>query len=43
MGDGSGNVILLRRVLVPGDVLTVVQQLGDCTSLTAYRIGVREK
>ncbi|MCP3059811.1 hypothetical protein LXT21_13585 [Myxococcus sp. K38C18041901] len=43
IGDGSGNVILLSRVLVPRDLLTVVQQVGECTSAKGYRIGVREK
>ncbi|NTX53512.1 hypothetical protein [Myxococcus sp. CA039A] len=41
IGDGSGNVILLSRDLVATDILTVVQQVGKCTSGTAYRISVR--
>ena len=43
IGDGSGNVIVLGRNLVVGDVLTVVQQIGECTSKTGYRISVRAK
>lgn len=40
IGDGSGNQIGLTRALVAGDVLTVVQQLGECTSAKAYQTGV---
>jgi len=38
LGDGSGTVITLNRTLTGVDILTVVQQLGDCTSSTGYRI-----
>jgi len=41
LGDGSGTVILLKRVLTGADTLTVIQQLGDCVSRTDYRISVR--
>ena len=41
IGDGSGSVIVLSRNLVIGDVLTVIQQVGECTSKTGYRIAVR--
>jgi hypothetical protein len=38
IGDGSGNEVGLTRPIQPGDVLTVVQRLGDCVSREAYRI-----
>lgn len=41
LGDGSGTVILLRRTLTGTDILTVVQQLGECTGRSGYRVGVR--
>jgi hypothetical protein len=41
IGDGSGSIITLSRVLTSSDVLTVVQQVGECTSKRAYRISVR--
>ena len=41
IGDGSGTIIILTRVLTGADVLTVVQQVGDCTSKTGYRVSVR--
>jgi hypothetical protein len=41
LGDGSGTVIILRRALTGTDVLTVIQQLGDCVSRTGYRVYVR--
>ncbi|MEJ2618808.1 MAG: hypothetical protein P8163_00830 [Candidatus Thiodiazotropha sp.] len=40
IGDGSGSPIGLIRPLVVGDVLTVIQKVGDCTSSTAYQISV---
>ncbi len=41
LGDGSGTVIMLRRALTGTDILMVVQQLGQCTSSTGYRVNVR--
>jgi len=41
LGDGSGTVIMLRRALTGTDILTVVQQLGQCTRRTGYRVNVR--
>lgn len=38
IADGSGNEVGLTRPIQPGDVLTVVQRLGDCVSREAYRI-----
>jgi len=38
IADGSGNEVGLIRPVQPGDVLTVVQRLGDCVSREAYRI-----
>jgi hypothetical protein len=40
IGDGSGAVIALTRSLAGGDVLTVRQQLGSCTSAEAYQVEV---
>jgi hypothetical protein len=40
LGCGSGSTINLSRPLVCGDILTVVQQIGACTSATGYRITV---
>ena len=41
IGDGSGSIITLSRNLTASDVLTVVQQVGECTSQRAYRISVK--
>jgi len=41
IGDGSGSVILLSRPLVVGDMLTVVQQVGECTGLRGHRMIVQ--
>ena len=41
LGDGSGTVIMLRRSITGTDIITVVQQVGECTSSTGYRISVR--
>lgn len=41
IGDGSGSVIMLTRALTGADTITVVQQLGDCTSSTGYRVSAR--
>lgn len=41
LGDGSGTVIVLRRAITGADILTVVQQVGECTSATGYRVSVR--
>lgn len=38
IGDGAGSPIGLTRALVVGDVLTVIQKLGQCTSGSAYQI-----
>jgi hypothetical protein len=38
IGDGSGSLIRLSRAVVPGDILTVLQQVGKCTSSTAYQV-----
>jgi hypothetical protein len=40
IGDGSGSPIRLRRTLQPRDVLTVLQQIGECTSRTGYQVTV---
>jgi hypothetical protein len=41
IGDGSGTIIVLSRVITGTDTLTVVQQVGECTSKTGYRVSVR--
>jgi hypothetical protein len=38
IADGSGNEVGLTRPIKAGDVLTVVQRLGECVSREAYRI-----
>lgn len=40
IGDGSGDQIQLTRAILPGDILHVIQKLGECTSDTAFRTGV---
>ena len=40
IGDSSGSVIALSRTLVAGDVLTVVQKVGECISANGYRVTV---
>ncbi|MFK7892833.1 MAG: hypothetical protein AB8B63_18615, partial [Granulosicoccus sp.] len=40
IGDSSGAEIALSRALVPGDMLTVVQKVGDCISSNGYRVTV---
>jgi hypothetical protein len=40
IGDGSGVIVGLTRPIVLGDVLTVIQMLGRCTSASAYQTGV---
>ncbi len=40
IGDGSGSPIGLTRALKQGDVLTVVQKLGECVSKNAFQISV---
>lgn len=40
LGDGSGSVIWLTRALTSSDTLTVVQQVGKCTSRQGYRVKV---
>jgi hypothetical protein len=41
IGDGSGTVIVLTRAITGTDTLTVVQQVGKCTSKTGYRVSGR--
>jgi hypothetical protein len=41
IGDGSGTVIILTRALTGADTITVVQQIGECTSKTGYRVSAR--
>ena len=41
LGDGSGTVIMLKRAIIVVDVITAVQQLGECTSRTGVRVSVR--
>ena len=41
IGDGSGTVIWLKRKITGTDVLTVIQQVGECTSKTGYRVSAR--
>jgi hypothetical protein len=41
LGDGSGTVIVLKRAVTGADTITVVQQLGECTGKTGYRISAR--
>jgi hypothetical protein len=38
LGDGSGTIIRLDRAITSSDTLTVVQQVGSCTSSEGYRI-----
>jgi len=40
IGDGSGAIVGLTRPIVLGDLLTVVQRLGQCVSSSAYQTGV---
>jgi hypothetical protein len=40
IGDGSGTVIVLSRAVVAGDVLTAIQQIGECTSRGGYQVRV---
>jgi hypothetical protein len=40
IGDGSGAKVGLTRAIVLGDILTVIQKLGRCTSSSAYQTGV---
>lgn len=40
IGDGSGTFIVLTRAVVPGDQLTAVQQIGECTSFRGYQVTV---
>lgn len=41
IGDGSGTVIMLSRAITGADTLVIVQQLGECTSKTGYKVSVR--
>ena len=38
IGDGAGSPIGLTRALIVGDVLTVIQKLGQCASDNAYQV-----
>ena len=38
IGDGSGALVGLTRAVVNGDILTVIQKLGECTSANAYQV-----
>jgi hypothetical protein len=38
IGDGAGGLVPLDRALVAGDILTVLQQVGQCTSATGYQV-----
>jgi len=38
IGDSSGAVIALSRAIVVGDVLTIVQKVGDCISKTGFQV-----
>ena len=40
IGDGSGVQVGLTRPIVFGDILTVIQTLGTCSSAKAYQTGV---
>lgn len=40
IGDGSGVQVGLTRPIVTGDILTVIQILGRCSSAKAYQTGV---
>jgi hypothetical protein len=40
IGDGSGVQVGLTRPIVKGDILTVIQVVGTCTSANAYQTGV---
>lgn len=40
IGDSAGSPIGLMRALVVGDVLIVIQKLGECTSASAYQVTV---
>ncbi len=41
LGDSSGTIIMLKRAITGVDILTVTQQVGECTSSTGYRVSVR--
>ncbi|NBA89002.1 hypothetical protein GVN16_24715 [Emticicia sp. CRIBPO] len=41
IGDGSGTIVKLSRKITGNDVITVVQQVGECTSSKGYRVSVR--
>lgn len=43
IGDGSGTIVILSRAIVAGEALTVVQQVGECTSRTGYVIKATKK
>ena len=38
IGDASGGLVPLNRTLVAGDILTVLQQVGQCTSANGYQV-----
>ena len=41
IGDGSEPVVILEGALESGDVVSVVQQLGNCTSRDQWTIEVK--
>jgi hypothetical protein len=40
IGDGSGTVVNLRRALMAGETIRIVQRLGECTSRFIYQVRV---
>jgi hypothetical protein len=40
IGSGSGHVIGLNRELVPGELLSIIQELKDCSADSGYVIAV---
>lgn len=40
IGDGGGNVVMLTRPVEEGEVLTVVQRVGNCQSSGGYTVTV---
>lgn len=41
IGDSSGDIINLSRPLVSSEVITAIQQVGDCISHQGYQVTVR--
>ena len=38
IADSSGTIIATRRAVVAGEILTAVQDVGSCTSSTAFQV-----